>query len=191
MTFTDASGNTPTSWAWKFGDGGTSTARTPTHVYADDGVYTVTLTVTDDDGGVGSDLYLFGRGGGQDRVSQWDPDAENVDAVQLGNAGAGALAQLVLQRADEPRTRAAGTRRGLFRCRKRSRRRAPPVVDEHVERFQRLDVVPPQARQEQGIARLTFTEDELFGHAAAMILRSRRLTEVMMETGLIAEPPKE
>ena len=45
--------------------------------------------------------------------------------------------------------------------------------------------------QEQGIARLTFTEDELFGHAADMILRSRRLTEVMMETGLIAEPPIE
>ena len=45
--------------------------------------------------------------------------------------------------------------------------------------------------QEQGIARLTFTADELFDHAAAMILRSRRLTEVMMETGLIAEPPEE
>ncbi|PKO20887.1 MAG: malate dehydrogenase, partial [Chloroflexi bacterium HGW-Chloroflexi-1] len=43
--------------------------------------------------------------------------------------------------------------------------------------------------QEQGIARLTFSADELFQHAAAMILRSRRLTEVMMETGLIAEPP--
>jgi len=45
--------------------------------------------------------------------------------------------------------------------------------------------------QEQGIARLTFTADELFGHAKDMILRSRRLTEVMMETGLIAEPPIE
>ncbi len=43
--------------------------------------------------------------------------------------------------------------------------------------------------QEQGIARLTFTEDELFGHAADMILRSRRLTEVMMDTGLIQAPP--
>ena len=43
--------------------------------------------------------------------------------------------------------------------------------------------------QEQGIARLSFSEDELFGHAADMILRSRRLTEVMMETGLIQAPP--
>ncbi len=45
--------------------------------------------------------------------------------------------------------------------------------------------------QEQGIARLTVDEDTLFKHAADMILRSRRLTEVMMETGLIAEPPGE
>jgi PKD repeat protein len=41
---------------WDFGDGSTASgALTPTHVYADNGVYTVTLTVTDDDGGMGSD----------------------------------------------------------------------------------------------------------------------------------------
>jgi malate dehydrogenase (oxaloacetate-decarboxylating) len=44
--------------------------------------------------------------------------------------------------------------------------------------------------QEQGIAGLTIARDELFRHAADMILRSRRLTEVMMAEGLIAEPPK-
>jgi PKD repeat protein len=42
--------------AWDFGDGSTAIgALTPTHVYADDGTYTVTLTVTDDDG-VGTDF---------------------------------------------------------------------------------------------------------------------------------------
>jgi len=43
--------------SWDFGDGSTSTAGslTPAHMYADNGVYTVTLTVTDDDGGVGTD----------------------------------------------------------------------------------------------------------------------------------------
>ncbi|RLJ18334.1 hypothetical protein DJ031_11785 [bacterium endosymbiont of Escarpia laminata] len=41
---------------WNFGDGSsTSGSHTPSHVYADNGVYTVTLTVTDKDGGVGSD----------------------------------------------------------------------------------------------------------------------------------------
>lgn len=39
-----------------FGDGCTATGTlTPTHIYGDNGVYTVTLTVTDDDGGVCSD----------------------------------------------------------------------------------------------------------------------------------------
>jgi PKD repeat protein len=40
---TDAVGIT--SRAWTFGDGGTSTATNPSHTYAADGVYTVTLTV--------------------------------------------------------------------------------------------------------------------------------------------------
>lgn len=34
------------SWLWDFGDGTTSTEQHPTHVYADEGNYTVTLTVT-------------------------------------------------------------------------------------------------------------------------------------------------
>ncbi|WP_377644494.1 PKD domain-containing protein [Oryzobacter terrae] len=38
------------SYAWTFGDGSTSTAMAPTHVYAAAGTYPVTLTVTDDRG---------------------------------------------------------------------------------------------------------------------------------------------
>ena len=38
------------SYEWDFGDGTTGTGETPSHTYGDDGVYTVTLTVTDDDG---------------------------------------------------------------------------------------------------------------------------------------------
>ncbi|HLF26956.1 MAG TPA: PKD domain-containing protein [Anaerolineae bacterium] len=54
--FTDAGTLDTHAIAWDFGDGATASgALTPTHLYADDGVYTVTLTVSDDDGGAGSD----------------------------------------------------------------------------------------------------------------------------------------
>jgi PKD repeat protein len=46
VAFTDTSSNTPTSWAWNFGDGGTSTAQNPSHSYTAAGIYTVTLTAT-------------------------------------------------------------------------------------------------------------------------------------------------
>ncbi|MBI1743747.1 PKD domain-containing protein [Candidatus Acetothermia bacterium] len=45
-----APGGAVASWLWDFGDGTTSNQASPTHKYAQDGVYTVTLTVTDADG---------------------------------------------------------------------------------------------------------------------------------------------
>jgi PKD repeat protein len=47
---TDPDGNV-TAWEWDFGDGTTSTLENPTHKYEDRGIYTVTLTITDNDGG--------------------------------------------------------------------------------------------------------------------------------------------
>ena len=45
MRFTDASLGEVTSWLWDLGDGTVSRQREPQHVYADAGVYAVSLTV--------------------------------------------------------------------------------------------------------------------------------------------------
>ncbi len=54
VTFTDTStagtSGSISSRSWNFGDGGTSTARNPTHAYTTPGAKTVTLTVRDTDG---------------------------------------------------------------------------------------------------------------------------------------------
>jgi malate dehydrogenase (oxaloacetate-decarboxylating) len=44
---------------------------------------------------------------------------------------------------------------------------------------------------EQGVARIERTYDELFEHATNIIDRSRRLTQLMMEEGFIAEAPED
>ena len=59
-SFSDASPADTHTAVWNFGDGSPefSGSLTPSHVYADNGVYTATLTVTDDDGGVGTDTLI-------------------------------------------------------------------------------------------------------------------------------------
>ena len=51
--YDDSAGVGITSYAWTFGDGGTSTAQNPGHTYTATGTYTVTLTVTN---AAGSDI---------------------------------------------------------------------------------------------------------------------------------------
>lgn len=46
VQFTDASSDNPTTWSWDFGDGNTSTAQNPVHIYGAPGNFTVCLTAS-------------------------------------------------------------------------------------------------------------------------------------------------
>jgi PKD repeat protein len=46
VTFTDASSNAPTSWAWNFGDGSSSAVQNPVYTYTTPGIFTVSLNAT-------------------------------------------------------------------------------------------------------------------------------------------------
>jgi PKD repeat protein len=50
IQFSDSTANAPTSWAWDFGDLGTSTLQHPQHQYAASGTYTVSMTATNANG---------------------------------------------------------------------------------------------------------------------------------------------
>lgn len=53
-TFTDTTSGNPISWAWSFGDGNTDTVQNPVHTYANNGTYTVTLSVSN---GLCTDIF--------------------------------------------------------------------------------------------------------------------------------------
>ncbi|OFY74456.1 MAG: hypothetical protein A2265_08275, partial [Bacteroidetes bacterium RIFOXYA12_FULL_33_9] len=67
VQFYDLSTNGATSWEWNFGDGNTSNLQNPTHTYATNGIYTVSLTATNiyGDGVISySDLITINRPAG-------------------------------------------------------------------------------------------------------------------------------
>ena len=55
VVFSDLSSDSPTSWTWDFGDGGTATERNSGHTYTSPGRYTVSLTAANC-GGSGAEV---------------------------------------------------------------------------------------------------------------------------------------
>jgi uncharacterized protein (TIGR02145 family) len=50
VSFIDTSKNDPTDWTWDFGDGSSVIEQNPSHTYTDAGVYSVSLTISNDQG---------------------------------------------------------------------------------------------------------------------------------------------
>jgi MYXO-CTERM domain-containing protein len=80
---TDAGTADTFTYAWDFGDGSGDTGETAWHTYAGDGSYTVTLTVTDKDGGVDTEVQVVVVGNAAPVMSAVSGDA----TVEEGAAG--------------------------------------------------------------------------------------------------------
>lgn len=87
---TDPDG-TIASYSWAFGDGGTSTLQNPSHTYQSAGIFTATLTVTDNGGARGSSsVSITVLAGNQAPVANAGPDQSNLDpgtTVNLNGSG--------------------------------------------------------------------------------------------------------
>jgi PKD repeat protein len=77
VSFTDQSSGAPTSWAWSFGDSGASSLQNPDHVYQTPGVYTVSLTATND---VGSDTMTR-----TDYITVTEPGSGGGDGMRVSS----------------------------------------------------------------------------------------------------------
>lgn len=75
INFEDQTTGGPNAWNWNFGDGSTSTLQNPTHVYQQDGTYTVTLIASNN---IGSDTFAL-----QNYITIDRPDAPVANGVIL------------------------------------------------------------------------------------------------------------
>ena len=84
----DPDGNI-TAWSWDFGDGTTSALEDPAHKYEERDIYTVTFTVTDNDGGTDATSRVITTGNLAPTASFRAPGTANVgDSVRFTDESA-------------------------------------------------------------------------------------------------------
>ena len=86
IQFTDESTNNPISWLWDFGDGSSSTLKNPSHIYNSTGVFSISLTVTNN---IGSDKKTR-----TDYISVIESNTKTLVVKMVDNALNGDLGQI-------------------------------------------------------------------------------------------------
>lgn len=92
VQFTDTSTGPPTTWSWTFGDGSSSSLANPTHAYATQGTYSVTLQVGNAHGtsSVTKSITVTLSGGAPVANFTWSPASPQAgQAVQFTDTSTG------------------------------------------------------------------------------------------------------
>ena len=74
VQFNDISPNSPTSWEWNFGDGGSSFDQNPEHIFTEPGLYNVSLTIDEPRGTTTETLH---------RLVMVTADTVRVDSIMV------------------------------------------------------------------------------------------------------------
>lgn len=91
VQFTDLSSGNPSSWMWHFGDGASSPLQSPVYTFPTPGVYTVMLTVSDENGisGASATQIITVQGSATPVVADFKTDVSNGTKVTFTDLSSG------------------------------------------------------------------------------------------------------